>query len=204
MSPGAERQVERSRLPRTPGKRLGNRNTGTPGAGPPRGWGKGLVTLVVTLALTACATPTLYAPAANGYGYFEQPIEFNRYRVTFNGNSVTPRQTVENYLLYRAAEFTLQTGRTHFQVVSRNTEKNTTYVSTSSGWFDYGGWYSRGYGYPSIGIGITDTQPISSYQANAEIIVMSAPEAAGDPRSYNARDVLRNLGPTIARPRPYR
>ena len=42
--------------------------------------------------------------------------EENRYRVSFAGNSATSLQTVDDYLLYRAAELTVQTGHDWFQV----------------------------------------------------------------------------------------
>ena len=51
-------------------------------------------------ALGACSSgPTPYQPAA-GYdrGYTEQKIENERYRISFKGNSMTERDTVENYL----------------------------------------------------------------------------------------------------------
>ena len=48
--------------------------------------------------------------AGRGYGFSEQRIEDDRYRITFRGNSSTSRETVENSLLYRAAELTVQTG----------------------------------------------------------------------------------------------
>ena len=74
------------------------------------------------LLLAACAgKPTPYQPAQGGFGYSEQQTEENRYRVSFAGNSATSRQTVEDYLLYRAAELTVQTGHDWFQVVDRNT-----------------------------------------------------------------------------------
>jgi hypothetical protein len=41
-------------------------------------------------------------------GYSDQQIESNRFRVSFAGNSLTARETVERYLLYRAAELTVQ------------------------------------------------------------------------------------------------
>ena len=80
--------------------------------------------LVVTLGvlLAACAgKPTPYQAAQGGFGYSEQQIEENRYRVSFAGNSATSRPTIEDYLLYRAAELTVQTGHDWFQVVDRNT-----------------------------------------------------------------------------------
>jgi hypothetical protein len=79
--------------------------------------------LVVALALllAGCAgKPTPYQAAQDGFGYSEQQTEENRYRVSFAGNSATSRQTVEDYLLYRAAELTVQTGHDWFRVVDRN------------------------------------------------------------------------------------
>lgn len=72
-------------------------------------------------ALAGCTSgPTPYQPAA-GYdrGYSEQKIENERYRISFKGNSMTERDTVENYLLFRAAELTLQSGYDSFTIVNR-------------------------------------------------------------------------------------
>jgi hypothetical protein len=82
--------------------------------------------LILATGLSACATPTPYAPAAPTRsatnGYSEQRIEPARWRVNFSGNSLTSRETVETYLLYRAAELTLQQGHDWFSVVTRDTE----------------------------------------------------------------------------------
>lgn len=83
--------------------------------------------------LTACATPTPYHPAsatdpAHADGYREARIEPGRWRVAFSGNSLTSRETVETYLLYRAAELTLQNGHDWFHAVERDTEEHVTLV----------------------------------------------------------------------------
>jgi hypothetical protein len=67
---------------------------------------------IATLGLAACEmAPTPYQPAtASAPGYSEMRIENDRYRVSFSGNSSTPRDVVETYMLYRAAELTLQSG----------------------------------------------------------------------------------------------
>ena len=72
-------------------------------------------------------------PAAPGQqtGYTDRQLTHNRWRVTFTGNSVTPRETVENDLLLRAAEVTLAAGYSHFLFDTRNTEAQTT-LSTRS------------------------------------------------------------------------
>ena len=65
--------------------------------------------------IAACATPTPYQPigargtGASG-GFSDVRLAENRYRVTFAGNSLTTRERVETYLLYRAAELTVQQG----------------------------------------------------------------------------------------------
>ena len=95
--------------------------------------------VVLGLLLAGCASaPTPYQAAQGGFGYSEQQIEENRYRVSFAGNSATTRQTVEDYLLYRAAELTVQTGHDWFQVVDRNTAQE----------------YSGSGGSPEMGVGV--------------------------------------------------
>ena len=81
--------------------------------------------------LAACATSTLYEPVGStGYGFAEQKIEDDRYRILFKGNSLTDRETVETYLLYRAAEITVENGYDYFTVVEDETERRTTYTGT--------------------------------------------------------------------------
>ncbi|MBM3559299.1 MAG: hypothetical protein FJX53_05360 [Alphaproteobacteria bacterium] len=64
--------------------------------------------IAVVLTLAACGGgPTLYQQEVDGYGYSQQQIEGNRYRVVFSGNSSTQRGTVENYVRFRAAEIAL-------------------------------------------------------------------------------------------------
>ena len=52
---------------------------------------------LLTAALAACAaSPTPYQIAGEDGGYADQQIESDRYRVSFEGNSATPRETVED------------------------------------------------------------------------------------------------------------
>jgi hypothetical protein len=78
------------------------------------------------IALTACATATPYKAASKpgGFDGFSQTmIENDRARVTFGGNSLTERDTVENYLLYRAAEMAVERGFEYFELQERETEE---------------------------------------------------------------------------------
>ncbi len=169
------------------------------------------------LVLTACATATPYRAAVNSSsGYSEQSIENNRYRVSFSGNSITKLETVENYLLYRAAELTKQNGFDHFIIADRNTEKKER--QTSSGYagfgshhgFGYGGRYGFGWSYysPHFGYGYGyrpfydgyDIRQITRYTAIAEIAMYRGAKPEGNEQAYQAEGVLRELGATIVRP----
>ena len=87
------------------------------------------------LVLAGCATPAPYAPRGPGQatGYTDRQISDNRWRVTFTGNSVTPREIVENDLLLRAAEVTLAAGHSHFLFDTRDTSARTRYDAIPTG-----------------------------------------------------------------------
>jgi hypothetical protein len=154
--------------------------------------------LVVALALllAACAgKPTRYQAAQGGFGYSEQQTEENRYRVSFAGNSATSRQTVEDFLLYRAAELTVQTGHDWFQVVDRNT------VQEYSG---YGGSPSVGLGVGSgsdVGVGLSVPMfgggGSGRYSADMDILVQDGQKPQGDPNAYDAFSVISRLQPKV-------
>jgi len=171
-----------------------------------------------------CGTATPYGPAIDGKGYSQRQVENDRYRISFAGNSLTPRDTVETYLLYRAAEITLQSGNDHFRVVDQDTEAETTYydtVTTPPGVGFYGSTfydrrathyrrYHHSFPYAYRPFGRYDTitsHPVTRYEAIANIIVFSTDRSESgltgeEDHSYDARDVIMRLGPTIIRPEP--
>ncbi len=168
------------------------------------------------LILAACASSTPYGPAqgARGYGFSEQRIEEGRYRITFRGNSLTSRETVENSLLYRAAELTVELGYDYFIVVENDTETQTSYSGSS-----YPAFYGRyGYGYPfyrsyysfpyyAYGFGWgypydTYMREVTRYSAVAFVTMHQGEKPADNPRAFNARDVMANLGPVVLGDQP--
>ena len=175
------------------------------------------------LAVAGCATETAYRPATgSGFeraGYSDRMIEPNRFMVSFAGNSYTSRDTVERYLLYRAAELTVQQGYDYFILSDRNTDKRTRTYATPSfagGPYGYGYWgpswryRGRGFGWrswdpfwgdPFFDRSI-DVQTIDKYEASAEIVLGRGPKPADNVRAFDAREVMRNLGPTIVTPKP--
>ncbi|HEX8568539.1 MAG TPA: hypothetical protein VF699_01250 [Caulobacteraceae bacterium] len=186
--------------------------------------------IALAAGLAACATATPYQPAqltAAGpqNGFYEVPLEQNRWRVTFAGNSLTSRQQVEDSLLLRAAELTLQQGFDHFVAVNRATERDVTYRADpdpffSSSRYAFGGYpywsprwryYRPAYGWrymdpfydpfwgSSFGRSSYDVREIDRYEASAEIMMGRGP-APADARAFDARQIVQNLGPRIPRP----
>ena len=115
--------------------------------------GRAFSILLGVVSVAACGTPTPYQQAIEGKGYTVQQIEENRVRVSFAGNTLTKRETVENYLLFRAAETTLAHGFQHFVIVGQDTETATTYRTrrTGSSVPGYRGSYYFGSYYPYWG-----------------------------------------------------
>ena len=178
----------------------------------------------VALMLAACATSTPYAPASSekGYGFSEQRIEDNRYRIMFRGNSSTTRETVENFLLYRAAELTMINGYDYFVVVEGDTEARRSYTSTGDPFFGpafygrsgFGGrgfrgrGFRGGYGFPYYAYGFGwgspyaggVTREITRYSAVAFITMHKGPKPEEDAQAFDARDVSQNLRPLVVTP----
>lgn len=170
------------------------------------------------LFLTACETATPYQPLgapgthASG-GFSDVRLAPNRYRVSFAGNSMTTRQRVETYLLYRAAELTTERGYDGFTIVDRATDRNVeTRVYRDPfpgpyrwwrpswryrgafGWRSWDPWYGDPFWADNI-----DVSTIQRFEANAEIVMFRGNRS--DDKSFNAREVMSNLGPTIELPR---
>jgi len=162
------------------------------------------IALSAAVLLAGCSTMTPYEPAAapGGKGYSEQRLESNRFKIFFSGNAQTPRQTVENYLLYRAAEVTLQQGYDYFVLVDQDTHADTRYQGTSLGpgpGFGYYGWYSWG---PRWGVDAYDARPVSEYEAQANIMLYKGAKPLDDVHAFNASEVKANLEAVIQRPQP--
>lgn len=157
--------------------------------------------LAAATLLAACATATPYQPLQDGYGYTEQKIESNRYRVSFAGNSETPKQTVETYLLFRAAELTLKSGYDYFVFASDNTDANTRYLQTFDGYYGWGRYY---WGPRSAfgGIGTSTATPVTEYVAQADIVMFTGKKKNDDVKAFDAREVRTNLEASIVRPVP--
>ena len=181
-----------------------------------RRWG---AVIVLALMASACTTPTPYQPLPSAGsergGYSDQRLEENRFRVTFTGNSMTSRETVETYLLYRAAELTIANGYDWFVMADRATERHSqTYLDRPFGPGPWGYWgpswryYGRGFGWrswdPFWGDPFWDSQvnvqTVDRYEASAEIVMGHGPKPADNVRAFDARQVISNLKSQIVMP----
>src|SRR5688572_11729949 len=156
--------------------------------------------------LAACGTtgPTPYQPeSATMRGYSETKIEDNRWRISFKGNSMTGRETVENYMLYRAAELTLQSGFDTFTIVNRDTDKQSR-TREYGGYM--GSYLSYYYFVPRYGwVGAWEPywtpsryEQVTRYEAYAEILLGKGAKGS-DPNTFDARQVSQNLGGEVQR-----
>ncbi len=149
-----------------------------------------------------CATATPYQPYNKGEGYKELKIEDSKYRVGFKGNSVTPRDTVETYLLYRAAELTLENKFDYFVVREQQMDVKSDYFATGGPMYGVGVGRRRypyyAYGYSWAGAGSMQSQ--DRYQAFAYISMFKGKTPEDNANAYTAAEVVKNLGPNIIRP----
>lgn len=172
-----------------------------------------LVAISLAACLAACETATPYQPLQHGSvasgGFTDQRLDENHFRVTFQGNTLTARETVETYLLYRAAELTVSQGYDWFEAVDRHTERDQqTYVDPLYGPGPYGFWRPRWRSWGGLGWGgwgpywgPESIDTVQKFQASAEIAMQHGPKQAGDLRAMNAREVLTNMSARIVRPK---
>ena len=172
-----------------------------------------LLAVTAALALSACATATPYGPAGQGsrYGYSDMRVDDTHFRISFAGNSVTTREQVEMALLLRAAEVTLESGHDWFATVNRATDRDVRYVGSpdpfyydrySPFWGPSWRYYRRGLWSPWDrwgGMNDFDVRQIDRYEATSEIVIGRGRKPANDPNAFDAREVIANLGPRVAR-----
>src|SRR3979409_2558808 len=149
---------------------------------------RGLPFALLASLLAGGMPPSPYAPRLEGQqtGYTDAALTQNRYRVTFTGNSATPRETVESYLLLRAAEVTRAAGFSSFVFDTRNTKANHSYQTIpygppdpfwggrrGFGYGGYGGWGGWGFAYDPM----VDVVVRTNYDAYAEIVLLTPDQA---------------------------
>lgn len=154
--------------------------------------------------VTACATSTSHNLAESPRGYSEQQIGENRFRVTFTGNSSFSKGMVEDHLLFRAANLTIERGNDYFIVVKQETEDtriNRRITPLIYGYYPCGGhrfpYYAYGFSwahYPAAG-------EIRRFEAVAFIVMEEGHWPEDNPSAFDARKVIDDLGAYFGPPR---
>ena len=185
-----------------------------------------LATVALAGGLAACETATPYQklnPAqAYAGGYTDTRLDADHWRISFAGNSLTSRETVERYLLYRAAELTVGQGYDWFMENDQHTDRDAkVFVDPfyASGWgatYGYGwrpswrfyrpragvgfsaGWSTWGPGWANDPWGAAYASEFNRYDVSADIMMGRGPKPA---QALDAHEVMMNLGPSIARPK---
>lgn len=149
-----------------------------------------LAATALTVGLAACTTAKAYGPAASSsaQGYLVQPIESNRYRVSYT--ALSP-EDARRYALRRAAEVTTEQGADWFRIVASYTDQDLSRSGGSS--VSVGGssgGYSSGVGV-GVGIGLPLGGGTQKTTESLEIITGSGPKP-DEPNAYDADSVLIN------------
>lgn len=177
-----------------------------------------------TLMVAGCAyRSTPYQPISSANridgGYTDMRLSEDRYRVSFAGNTLTSREKVESYLLFRAAELTLEQGRDWFAIENRVVEHDIEREVRRDPFYDpwYGSYYGswrpswRYYGpsgwrswYPYYGHSFwtdhVDIREVERFEAIAEIRLGNGPLPDGSIRAFDAREVIARIGPRVEYP----
>ncbi|WOI53050.1 CC0125/CC1285 family lipoprotein [Parvularcula sp. LCG005] len=151
-----------------------------------------LLASTLVLGLGACSVTPAYGPSLerDDFGYREQRIETNRYRVVYRAPD---RGMAMDGALRRAAELTVAQGYDYFEVVSRDTDAERRGRSGPS--VGIGG--STGGRNSGVGVGIS--LPLgggNAEEVTARLEVLMGRGTKPDTgEAYDARVVLENLVP---------
>jgi hypothetical protein len=159
------------------------------------------------LALVAACGPAEYQRAAEpgDVGYRTTQLAEDRFLVSFQGDPATSRQTVETYLLYRAAEVADRQGHPYFVIVNRETDRDVDVRSyyTAPGFYGYGPGLGIGsrYAFPYYGTWppVSGPQPrtVDTYEASATVEMLES-RPADRQGVFETEQVLTTLRDEVA------
>jgi len=84
---------------------------------------------LISLGLVGC-TSTPYHPMNLNGGYAETQLNQTTYRVYAKGNQLTSAQKVDDILMRRCAELTLQNGYKYFVILNKSSKTEKSYFTT--------------------------------------------------------------------------
>ena len=162
--------------------------------------------LGTVIGVIGCAGPTQYRPSENGSGYSDRQIGENRYWVSYTANSFTRYRTLKQYLLYRSAQITLESGHKKFVVIDKD--------SATANFPDYVDERSKSYRHHdfehhhlwfgdrifSDEFSALNSRSLTRNAAAIMILVFTGTEPPLKGKVYEAREVIELLGPSVIHP----
>ncbi len=76
------------------------------------------MTIAAILTFAGCATT--YGPAGVTGGYQEKELENNVYQISFAGNSFISKEKINDFGMFRCAEFSLEHDKPYFEMLSKD------------------------------------------------------------------------------------
>lgn len=167
------------------------------------------------LSISACATTGLYHARNGDSGYAETQLGADHWRVEFVGDDFTSRDTVETYLLYRAAELATQSGHEWFAMAAPSASEDVEIIVEAERSQAYRDRYWRPHWRRRSRFFWSDVDPVGPmlhemrppraeslaqrvhYSASAEIFMGEGPAPTG---AFDATATLARLQPSIIRP----
>jgi hypothetical protein len=171
--------------------------------------------LCSALLLAACATSGLYQARDGDSGYAETRLAQSQWRVEFVGDDFTGRETIETYLLYRAAELTAESGYEWFAMPARAVSEEVEIIVEAERPQAYRARYWQPKWRRRSRFFWRDIDPVGPmpheqeraeapspwqsvhYSASADITMGNGPPPVGD---FLARETIARLDPSIVRP----
>jgi hypothetical protein len=146
--------------------------------------------ILAASCVTAVGTGYQAVGAKQPYGYADQKIEADRYRITFAGDGATPPDVVEDFAMLRAADLAIAGGYDWFRVAARSVneeEKGGVGVGAGLGTGSYGRNTAVGIG---VGGNLGAIGARKFYTARLDVLFGKGAKPDGD---YDARSVASEI-----------
>ncbi len=159
---------------------------------------KKIIAIVMAAMLSACATP--YGKYGIAGGYTDSRIDENTFSISVDTNGFTNQQTTSMHALYRAAELTVENGFDFFVIAS--VANNSTSMAMAMPGSSTSNTAVNAYGSTAYARTTTTYAPttvVPMVFPNSTLIIKSFKGAKpeGAPNAYDARAVMKYLGPQI-------
>jgi len=148
----------------------------------------GLSIFLFLLLFCGCAT-SYRSRGFLGDGYSEEDLGADRWRVTFAANFLTPPERIDEFLLFRCAELTVEKHSSFFLVV-HGTEDDMSLKAVRPDLIDPPSWASN-----------TPEAPGAKHSKKkrtvAVVIKIFKSKPAGYPKVYDAQELIQQLSPRM-------